>query len=64
MKKSFFRGLKKDEKPATAERKGAATVHTEFAKGITLDENFEEMFPGEIPDEVKYYDIHGNEVKK
>ena len=67
MKKNLFDFLKRGGKTAPAEqteRKVQATVNTEFAKGISLDEAFEDMFPGERPDEVRYYDIHGNEVEK
>lgn len=66
MKKSLFSFMKRGAKNAPAEQteRKVATVNTEFAKGISLDESFEDMFPGERPDEVRFYDIHGNEVEQ
>ena len=67
MKKSFLDLFKRGGTTAPenpTERKVQATVNTDFAKGISLEEKFEDMFPGEIPDEIRYYDIHGNEVEK
>lgn len=63
MKKPLFSFLKKEQKKENLNRKEIKTVNSEFAKGISLEESFEEMFPGEIPDEVKVYDLKGNEVK-
>lgn len=60
MKKSFFDFLKRDDKNASAERKEAATVNTEFVKGIAFEED---PFEGEIPTETKIYDLDGNEVQ-
>lgn len=66
MKKTLWSLLKRGGKTAPEEQteRKVATVNTDFTKGISLDENFEDMFPGEIPDEITYYDIHGNEVEK
>ena len=56
----FFNKNKTNKKLNGKERK---TVNTEFAKGINLEQSFEDMFPDEIPEEVKAYDLNGNEVE-
>lgn len=60
---SFFKKKSQENTPAD-EEKGGIGMNTEFAKTVDLSESFEENFPGERPDEVTYYDIHGNEVEE
>ncbi len=64
MKKHLFDLLKKKPAKAESEKKGGEGVDTLFSRGIDLSQSFEDMFPGEIPDEIHYYDIHGNEVEE
>lgn len=61
MKKNIFDFLKRGGKNAPAERKEAATVHTDFIKGISFEED---PFKGENPTETIIYDLDGNEVEK
>lgn len=57
----FWNGLKKRSNAAKAEMKEGKEVDLSFLASLDLDESFEDAFPGERPDEVREYDIHGRE---
>lgn len=60
MKKNVLNLFRKGGKTKKEERKGEATVSTEFVKGISIEEN---PFENETPEDVRVYDLDGNEVK-
>lgn len=53
--------FKKDSKIHGQEEKAQGKVDLSFLASLDLDESFEDAFPGEVPEEVRVYDIYGQE---